>query len=83
MERASESQDVPIKYEWQRAYLTALVETDEVQLGIAIDLAMKMITERQKTILCSNSIDHAEMQAIADAFASLRDLKKDASTNKT
>jgi hypothetical protein len=61
--------------EWQHEYLAALLELDPKTLFVRVTVAEATIFNRLQAL--SNSSDgHAERQAIADALASLRDLKR-------
>ena len=62
--------------EWQPAYLAALVELDPKTLFERVMAAETAIFNRLQA-LSLNSDTHAERQAIEDALASLRVLKKD------
>ena len=62
--------------EWQHAYLAALVELDRKTLLERVTAAETAIFNRLQAI-SQNSDSHAERQAIEDALASLRVLKRD------
>lgn len=65
----------PFEYEWQRPYLQALMEAEH-NLPSAIEAAIKTITDRERVLLSSSAADPKEAEAIADALANLRALKK-------
>jgi hypothetical protein len=62
--------------EWQHAYLAALVELDPKTLLERVTAAETAIFNRLQAI-SQNSDSHAERQAIEDALASLRVVKRD------
>jgi len=62
--------------EWQNEYAAALLETTSQKLAERVEAAETAIFNRLQTI--SQSSDHqAERQAIEDALAALRVLKRD------
>ena len=68
--------DEGIRYpEWQEPYQQALLEPDEEQLSARVAAAEMAISNRLRA-LAGNSNHHAERQAIEDALASLRVLKR-------
>lgn len=62
-------------YEWQQTYLDAMVAPEE-KFAAAIELAIETIAEREKILFSSSAIESEELNAIADALANLRSLKK-------
>ena len=62
--------------EWQAAYLSALVELDPKTLFERVTAAETAIFNRLQA-MSHNSDGHAERQAIEDALATLRVLKRD------
>jgi hypothetical protein len=70
-------QDQDLKYpEWQKPYLDALVEPDHAKLQERIAAAKTAISNRLHAISASSD-HHAERQAMEDALASLRVLKRE------
>ena len=68
-----------LKYpEWQQPLLDALLQLDHEELKIRLNLAETAITNRMQTI-SRDAAYRAERQAIEDAFATLRVLKRDSS----
>jgi hypothetical protein len=62
--------------EWQREYLAALLELDSQKLKERVEAAESAIFKRLQSISHSPDND-AERQAIEDAIAGLRVLKRD------
>jgi hypothetical protein len=62
--------------EWQADYQAALVELDPEKLPKRVEAAETAIFKRLQT-LSGNQDSHAERQAIEDALASLRLLKRE------
>ncbi len=75
MQPSRASKLVPLQYEWQQPYLDAMLESEE-KLPAAIELAIQKIVEREKYLLSVSMMDSEELNAIADALANLRALRK-------
>jgi hypothetical protein len=77
MERLSGLQTDDFNYpEWQTPLLDALVELDKEKLKAKVAAAETALFNRQQA-LASDADHRAERQAIEDAFATLRVLKRD------
>jgi len=62
--------------EWQREYQAALLELDHAKLGERVEAAETAIYKRLQA-MSHGSDAQAERQAIEDALANLRTLKRD------
>lgn len=60
------------RYEWQRPYETAILETDRSRLPKMIASAQAAINARIETLRLDHQGSPDERQAIADALAGLR-----------
>ena len=68
-------------YGWQRSYEEAVLETDRSRLPILIRAARAAIDARIEQLKNDQPASAEERQAIADALASLRVLKREADCN--
>ena len=68
--------------EWQKPYHEALIEVDENKLGERLSAAQAAISKRLQA-LSGDPNHHAERQAIQDALASIRVLKRDSGSPDT
>ena len=68
-------------YGWQRSYEEAVLETDRSRLPILIRAARAAIDARIEQLKHDQPASAEERQAIADALASLRVLKREADCN--
>jgi len=68
-------------YGWQRSYEEAVLETDRSRLPILIRAARAAIDARIAQLTHAHPASAEERQAIADALASLRVLKREADCN--
>jgi hypothetical protein len=75
MDPSSPTSKIPYP-EWQAEYLAALLEVDPKKLFERVTAAETAILNRPQAI-SHTSDGHAERQAIEDALASLRVLKRD------
>ena len=64
-------------YEWQRAYMAAVLETDQVKLVERIDEATKAIQARVSELEKDHHGTVEERNAIADALSGLRVLRQE------
>ena len=62
--------------EWQQAYQVALLELDRAKLAELVAAAETAIYKRLQA-MSQGSNSHAERQAVKDALANLRTLKRD------
>jgi hypothetical protein len=68
--------DDGIQYpEWQKTYQDALLELDQEKFDARVTAAESAIFNRLQAI-AGDSVNHAERQALQDAIASLRVLKR-------
>ena len=65
------------EYEWQRHYEAAILETDRSRLPSLINAAQVAIEARVEELRVNHGGTTAEQQAIADALAGLRVLRKE------
>ena len=75
MQSPRPSKLVPVQYGWQESYLDAMLEADE-KLPEAIEFAIQTIIEREKALRLENAMESKELNAISNALANLRALKK-------
>ena len=64
-------------YEWQNAYLAAILETDQVKLVERIEEATKLIQARVSELEMDHGGAVEERTAIADALTGLRVLRRE------
>jgi hypothetical protein len=68
-------------YGWQRFYQDAIVETDRSRLPVLIRAAHVAIDARIEQLKDHHQASTEERQAIADALAGLRLLKRESDSN--
>ena len=68
-------------YVWQRFYENAVLETDRGRLPILIRAAQAAIQARMEQLKQDHKPSAEELQALEDALAGLRVLKREAETN--
>lgn len=68
-------------YRWQRFYEDAVLETDPGRLPILIRAACAAIDARMEQLGQDHKTSAEEVQALEDALASLRVLKREAESN--
>ena len=68
-------------YDWRRFYEEAVVETDRGRLPVLIRAARAAIDARMEQLQQDRKTSPEELQALEDALAGLRILKREADSN--
>lgn len=68
-------------YGWQRFYENAILETDRSRLPVLIRAAHAAIDARMDQLQDNHRASAEELQAIADALAGLRVLRRESDSN--